>query len=135
MFRFNSTYFFCFVALLITEICIAMYVSGGFIRHSLGDFLVVILLYCFIRCFNIKLVTALVITLLFAYMVELLQYFNVVEKLHLQQNRVASTVIGTSFSWGDILAYNLGMVLVIIIEKLAQCISSRSQQKADRRLS
>ena len=57
--------------------------------------------------------------LLFSYLVEVLQYFNFVEIIGLQDNKLARIVIGTSFSWWDILFYTLGILFVILVEKLA----------------
>jgi len=54
--------------------------------------------------------------LLFAFCIEILQYFKLVEKMKLQHNTVAKTVIGTSFSWEDMLAYIAGILIVIIVE-------------------
>lgn len=56
--------------------------------------------------------------LLFAYGIELLQYCNIVTRLGLEQNQLARTVIGTGFEWWDILAYTLGIITVVIVEKL-----------------
>jgi uncharacterized protein DUF2809 len=119
MFKFRLTYFILFVILLATEICIAKFFNNGFIRNSLGDFLVVILIYCFIRSFlNTTIRSAAVFVLLFSYLVEYLQYLQIVEKLNLH-NKIVRIIIGTSFEWADILAYTLGIGLVLIIEKAA----------------
>ena len=54
--------------------------------------------------------------LLFAFTIEFLQYINIVEKLSLQNSKIARTLIGTSFSWADILTYIIGIVMVILVE-------------------
>ena len=46
MLTFNPRYFLVAVALFITEVLIALYVRDDFIRPYVGDFLVVILVYC-----------------------------------------------------------------------------------------
>lgn len=61
--------------------------------------------------------TAALSVLLFAFTIEFLQFLNIVEKLHLEKSKVARTVIGTSFSWIDLLTYILGIAIVIIAEK------------------
>jgi hypothetical protein len=44
----------------------------------------------------------------FACCVELLQYWKIIEILGLSGNAIARTVIGTSFSWMDIICYGAG---------------------------
>ena len=53
---------------------------------------------------------------LFAVMVETLQYFNLVQRLHLQGNKVASIIMGTTFDWSDLLAYFCGIWIIWIVE-------------------
>lgn len=54
--------------------------------------------------------------LLFSYVIEILQYFHILNVLRLENSRFASVVLGTSFEWTDILAYTLGILFVVIIE-------------------
>jgi hypothetical protein len=123
MLKFRPAYFILTIILLITEICIAKFFHDGFIRNNLGDFLVVILIYCFIRSFfNLSVLSTSIATLVFSYAVEVSQYFKVVEKLGLQNSKMARIVMGTSFGWADILAYTLGIGFVLLIEKLRAAI-------------
>lgn len=119
MFRFHKGYFGLTVVLLLIEILIAMYVRDDFIRPYFGDFLVVILMYCFLRSFadlNMRL-TAMAV-LLFSYLIEVLQYLNFVERLGLGNSEIARTLIGTSFAWMDILAYTTGILAVLLFERM-----------------
>jgi hypothetical protein len=61
--------------------------------------------------------------LIFSFTIELLQYFSIVEKLGLQGSKIASTVIGTLFEWIDLVAYVMGIAIVLMVEKyrLPQC--------------
>jgi DNA integrity scanning protein DisA with diadenylate cyclase activity len=119
MFTFNKKYFLLFLLVFVTEVLIALYVHDDFIRPYFGDVLVVILIYCFIKSFvKIKVWMAAFAVLAFAFGVEFCQYLNLVEKLNLQHSRLACTVIGTSFSWIDILTYVIGIAIVIAVEKL-----------------
>lgn len=118
MLKFNPFYFAFTVALFITEILIALFVHDRFIRPYLGDVLVVILLYCFVKSFlNLRVTTAAFSVLAFAFTIELLQFLNIVEKLNLEKSKLARTVIGTSFSWLDLLTYLIGIAIVIAAEK------------------
>ncbi len=118
MLTLNKKYFLLTITLFLIEIFIALYVHDNFIRPFFGDFLVVILVYCFIRSFSqVSVITASILALLFYYFVEAMQYFDIVEVLGLQESRLARTVLGTSFAWEDIIAYTLGITFVILVEK------------------
>jgi len=118
MLHFNRNYFLLTILLFVIEVFIALYVNDNFIRPYLGDVLVVILIYCFVKSFlKISVTKAAIGVLLFAFFVETLQYFAIIEILGLQDNQLARTVIGTSFAWEDILAYIVGIVIVIVCEK------------------
>ncbi|HPM31465.1 MAG TPA: DUF2809 domain-containing protein [Chryseolinea sp.] len=116
---FNTIYFTLTILLFITEVLIALFATSNFVRSYLGDVLVVILLYCFIRSFFKVPVFALAIgVLVFAITIEFLQYVKIVNILGLQKSSLARTVIGTSFAWLDILAYIAGTAVVLVIERL-----------------
>jgi hypothetical protein len=117
MLSFNSKYFSLALLLLITEIIIATWVHDSFIRPFGGDFLVVILIYCMVKSFiDTPLSPTILGVLLFAYLVEISQYFHLVTLLGLERSTAARIIMGTSFSWMDMLMYTLGMLLVLIIE-------------------
>lgn len=119
VFRFNKTYFFLAVVLFIIEVLIALYVHDAIVRPYIGDLLVVILLYCFVKAFvNTNPVKTAFAVLLFAYLIEVLQYLNIVKHLGLQHSRLANVVIGNSFEWIDMIAYTVGAAIVLMIEYL-----------------
>lgn len=104
--------------IFIVEVLIALFVHDSFIRPYLGDILVVILIYCFLKSFlKLSVITTALIVLLFSFTIELLQFLNIVEKLHLENSKLARTIIGTSFSWADLLMYSIGIVIVLGVEK------------------
>lgn len=116
-FKFNSGYFVSFIILLITEILIALYVNDQIIRPYIGDLLVVILIYCFIKSFlATPVIRTAIAVLIFAFTVEILQYFNLVEKLGLQNSKAARIIIGSAFEWKDLLAYVAGTAIIILVE-------------------
>ena len=119
MFVFHKNYFLLTIILLLVEICIALFVNDRFVRPYLGDFLVVILLYCFARAiFNVSILQAAVAVLVFSFFIELLQYFNFVRIIELQDSKIANTILGHSFSWVDILAYVLGICFMLVCERI-----------------
>lgn len=114
---FNLTYLAITICLLLIEICIAIYIKTGFIRHVFGDFLVVILLfYAFKTIFKWQSITIAITVLAIAYVIEFLQLFNTLAFLHLNNNKLVSIVLGSTFSIEDLVAYTLGIVTVLIID-------------------
>lgn len=117
LFQFHRKYFFLTLLLFATEVFIAAYLHDAIIRPYGGDFLVVILIYCFVKSFlNTPVKATALAVLLFSYLIETLQYFNLVEILGLEKSNIARIVIGTSFAWTDFLAYTLGILLVLLVE-------------------
>jgi len=116
MLKFQRKYFITAILLFFVEVSIALFVHDNFIRPFFGDVLVVILIYCFIKSFiNSPVIITAIAVLLFACTIEVLQYFNIVKVLGLQNSAVARIIIGTSFEWTDLLAYALGIGFVILL--------------------
>lgn len=119
MMKFNKRYFLITSLLFLVEIFIALVVKDKFVRPYVGDYLVVILIYAMIKSFfKVRSIPLAVGVLLFAYGVEFSQYFNLINLLHLSQDKVAQNVMGNSFSWNDMIAYTLGILTVVFVEKL-----------------
>lgn len=115
---FRLRYFLVFLGIFVVEVLIAMFVHDDFVRPYLGDLLVVILIYAFARAFfEISVKAAAIGTLLFSFLVEFLQFLQIVDRLGLRGNKIARIVIGTSFSWEDLLMYVLGILSVLLAEK------------------
>ena len=124
--KINVKYILAFIILFIMETFIALFINDTIIRPYIGDVLVVILMYTFIRGFIQKPIKFLPIYLFcFASTVEVMQYFKIVDLLHLQNNKVISTIIGTSFDIKDILCYLTGSVILIIWENKVKNINRR----------
>jgi hypothetical protein len=118
MLTFNKNYFGFAILIFFIEVLIALYINDRFVRPYLGDVLVVILMYCFLKSFlKLPVLSVAVFVLIFSFTIEFLQFFNIVEKLGLEKSKIAKTVIGTSFSWIDLLTYVLGITTVLVIEK------------------
>ena len=116
--KFNRLYFALAAALFVIEILIAAFVHDQIIRPWLGDVLVVLLIYCFVKSFlNTPVFKTALSVLIFSYLIETLQYFKIVNRLGLQRSRIASIVIGTTFEWTDLVAYTLGFVCILYFEK------------------
>lgn len=116
---FNIRYFLLTAILFIIEVLIALYIHDAIIRPYGGDFLVVILIYCFVKTFfNWPVIKTALGTLIFSYLVEIGQYFHLVNVLGLERFKLARIVIGVGFSFIDLLCYTMGIILVVIVERL-----------------
>ena len=117
-FRFNLNYFLLALLLFVTEVLIALYVHDQIIRPYFGDVLVILLMYyAFKSVLDFPVQPTAILVLMIAFILEGLQYLNIVEKFGLQDHRIIATVIGTSFSWVDLGAYMIGFFLVLILER------------------
>ncbi len=117
MFKLNFKYFTGFVLVFLIEAFIAVYVRDNFIRPFLGDVLVVVLIYFFVRSVTARLHKRLpYYVFLFAAFVEFLQSLNIVRLLGLEGNKIASLVIGSTFDWADIACYAVGCLIIIFID-------------------
>lgn len=115
--KFSLKNFLVFAFLLLLEIAIAQ--TSGFIRHTFGDFLVVILLFYLVKAFfNLSNKTVGISVLMFAYIVEFLQLTPLLEFLGLENNRLAIIIFGATFSIGDLIAYTLGVSTILLLEKI-----------------
>ena len=115
---FNVRSFIIFLILFTIEVIIAIYVTQHFIRHWFGDFLIVIMLYYFLKSFlKITPLYMAIAVLIFAYFIEFLQLTKLLEILHLEHNKLANLIFGNTFSITDLIAYTLGIITVLITEK------------------
>ena len=118
--KFNRFYFVLTILLFGNEILIAKFAHDQIIRPHVGDLLVVILIYCFVKSFlDTPYIKTALAVLLFSYTVEALQYFHVVNRMGLEDSNLAKIIIGTYFEWIDLVAYTLGIAIVIYLESVS----------------
>ena len=117
--RIRNFYIFLSVLLFVVEVCIALFVRDKIVRPYVGDILVTLLLCSVIRCFiPIKIKMLSLYVFIFSAFVEIGQYFNYVKILRLDNIKFFSVLMGTSFSFIDIMCYALGCLLFVAIEVL-----------------
>jgi hypothetical protein len=118
MFTFNKNYFILTISIFILEVLIALFARDNFVRPYLGDALVVILMYCFVKSFfSLPVFTVAIAVLIFSFVIEFLQYANVLAVIGLDRSRIAKTLLGYSFEWIDLLAYTMGISVILVVEK------------------
>jgi Protein of unknown function (DUF2809) len=120
---FSRNYFLLALSILTVEVIIALFIHDSFVRPYIGDVLVVMLIYFLLKSFfPLPVLTAITAVLGFAFFIEVLQYLHIVNRLGWNHCRLARIVIGTSFSWADLLAYTAGALGVLVFEKKKSAI-------------
>lgn len=114
---FNRNYFLIALAIFIIEVFIALFVRDRIVRPYIGDILVVILVYCFVKSFlNFPVTGTAISVLLFAFGVETLQYFHFINRIGLHKSPLAIALMGNSFAWIDLITYVIGIMIVVAAE-------------------
>ena len=106
--------------LLVVEVLIALFVRDRFIRPYGGDILVTLLICCVIRVilprgYRLPMGGG---VLAFAILVEVGQYFGLVYLLGLGHIKFFRILIGTGFSWCDMLCYGAGCAVFVAADAL-----------------
>lgn len=113
----RKMYIIATILLLTVEVLIALYINDAFVRPYVGDVLVVVVIYTFVRCLIPEKIRLLPLYIfLFAAGVEMLQYFQIVKWLGLENNRFFATLIGTVFDLKDVICYAVGCIVLGIYE-------------------
>ena len=106
-----------FLAILVTEVCIALFVDDSFVRPYVGDMLVTVLICCFLRVFIPNKVRLLpLFVFVFAALVEIGQYFDFVKLLGLGDNKFFSVLLCRHFDVRDIICYAVGCAVFAALE-------------------
>ncbi len=124
--KLRITYIIIFVLLLAAEFFIGAFVDDAFIRPYMGDVLVVMLICAFLRIFFTEKPKLLPLyTTLFAVAIEVLQYFDFVKLLGLEENRIISIALGRTFDIKDIVCYIAGGAIFIAAEEIRRKFHDR----------
>ena len=111
----NIKYFIAFIVLFIIEVVIALFINDKIIRPYIGDILIIVLMYTFIKSFIKKEIRFLPIYLfVFAAFIEIIQYINILGIIGLENNKVLKIIIGSTFDIKDILCYLIGSIILVI---------------------
>ena len=120
-------YTIIFLILFAIEVLIAVFVHDSFVRPFIGDVLVVMLVCAFLRILipdKIRLMP--VFATAFAVTIEILQYFDFVKLLGLENNVILSTALGRTFDIKDICCYIIGGVIFFVAEIISRRKSDES---------
>jgi hypothetical protein len=108
------------LAALCLFLCVAIVVFFGhnpFIRGSLGDVLIVMLIYFLLRAVcGLRPSWTAAIVFMVAILVEIGQHANLIETLGIPENSVTRIVFGSVFAVSDILAYAIGAITAFLLD-------------------
>ncbi|MCR4646561.1 MAG: DUF2809 domain-containing protein [Oscillospiraceae bacterium] len=108
------------LALFLIEFVIGKWLNDWhFVRAYMGDVLVIPLLYCLVRIFTNKLPRTMPLVIFgIGVVTEITQYFKLYAILGFERNSLPAILLGTSFSWYDLICYAAGTVLIYLAEWL-----------------
>lgn len=116
-FKRHNIYIVLALVLFLVEVLIALTLKTGFIRHTFGDVLASIFVYCLLRGFTkLSINKSAFFSICIAFGLEFLQLTPFLKMLHLEQYKIARIVFGTTFHLSDLVAYTVGILSVLIIE-------------------
>lgn len=114
-YRFNKKYGFIFLTILIIEILIAYFVTNPMIKESIGNTLVIVLIYSLIQTFfDFDKLKTIIGVGIFALLVKVTQLW-LMDNFN-PENKLLSTLIGNTFDMNDIWAYIAGCALIYMLE-------------------
>lgn len=108
-------YIIIFIAIFAVETCIALFVHDDLVRPYIGDVIVMWAVYCLAQIIlggrfgSYKVAVG---SLIFAFFVELLQKFRIVDVLGIK-SPILRTIIGTSFAPADLVCYLAGTAVTV----------------------
>ena len=108
-------YIIILILLIAVEVVIALTQHGNWLRYYGGDVIVVWAVYCLVQAViggENPYITHIGV-LLFAFLVEFLQYIHIVDIIGLGDIEFFRILIGTSFAVEDLFSYALGTVVGI----------------------
>lgn len=116
----NKRFSYILLTILCFLICILivlLFWDYPTIRGFIGDIVVVFLIFFFIKSFwDFSSWKVALFSTIFAYCIEILQYFQLVKILWLEHNTIARIVLGSTFDIKDLLAYTIGGITTYLID-------------------
>lgn len=89
----------------------------GSIRGYIGDVVIVMFLYSLVRTFHdIGRMYTFLGVVIFAYLIEWLQYLDILDILHIRGNTILKLALGSVFDPYDLIAYTVGWILIFLID-------------------
>lgn len=104
----------CFIACYL----IVKLLSGNqFIRGTIGDIIVILLIFFFINALqDFSSLKVAIFALVIAFATELLQYLKLAALLGIENSIITRLILGSVFDPYDLIAYSIGAILAYIID-------------------
>jgi hypothetical protein len=117
--NYRIIYISIIIGIFVIEVIIALgMLNNEFIRGSLGDLLILVIIYYILRlAFNISPVIAVITAVSIGFVAEGLQLFNLAEIMHFDKQSIMYIIIGNTFSTEDLLMYIIGGSIAFIFDK------------------
>lgn len=114
------------VALLVSGAAIEVFLQRGFVRYTVGDVLVAAMIYLLFRAVrSIGPARAVVLSLILTFSVEAAQALRVLDRLGMPRTRLTNVIFGTTFTWGDLMAYTVGIAAGFSIDRLLSLAATK----------
>lgn len=102
---------------LLCVLIVKLFSNHQVVRGFVGDIIVTILIYAFVKIFiDITPVKLSIFVLLFSYSIEILQYFRFIEFIGLSENKLARVMFGATFDYTDLIAYTIGVIIIYLMD-------------------
>ena len=117
--------------LLFVEILIGKF-AHGWVRGTVGDILVIPLIYCLVRIVFPRALPRLLPCLMccVGFLAEFLQYIKLYEMLGFAPGSLGAIILGTGFSWSDMLCYMAGTAFIFAGMQLRRTLAERNEAAA-----
>lgn len=117
--------------LLFVEILIGKF-AHGWVRGSLGDILVIPLIYCLVRILFPRALPRLMPFLMccVGFLAEFFQYIKLYELLGFAPGSLGAIILGTGFSWSDMLCYMAGTAFIYAGMQIRKHFTERNEVTA-----
>ncbi len=113
----RSFYALAALAVFSLEVIIALWVHDTLIRPYIGDSLAVVLVNLALRVVTpLPVLPSVLVSFAIAAILEIGQFFHVLDVLGLNGNRMARIILGTGFDPKDFVAYALGAACALAAE-------------------
>jgi hypothetical protein len=115
---FRIFYFVGFLLVFALEVAIGIgAVGGSFVRGSVGDMLVIILIYCLLRAaFNLVPIQATAIAVAAGFVAEALQSVHLADLIGLKPGSMLYIIVGNTASLSDLVMYLLGGLMALALD-------------------
>ena len=109
----KTNFFLAIFHFFICLIIVKAFRYSGFVRGFLGDvFFMGLMFYSLNAIYDFNKEKLLLNLLFFSYIVEITQYFKILEYLNLSDNAFLKLLFGATFDIMDLVAYTIGILLV-----------------------